>query len=1027
MGVIAFRVKLTGSAHSPHLLLPIGILLLSLASAAFGLEPGKRISQYAHSAWRTREGTFAGAPVVVTQTADGYLWVGTNIGLVRFDGDRFLPWNPQPGQRVWDSRVFSLVGTRDGSLWIGSGYGVDRLRNGQLVHYPQINGRIESVVEDANGGVWLVRTQSTDGKGPLCNIKDESVQCYGEANGIPFPLAIQLQSGSAGELWIAGYDELCKWTPQSATTYFRRAHQHPETFASLKGIATTTDGAVWAAIDRSQPGLQLQYFTHGTWSTRDYPAINVNNTDITTLFVDRDNMLWIGTAHHGIWRIRENDIDHFGNIDGLSSDAVGHFYQDMEGTVWVVTSEGVDNFRDLRVTTFSTREGLSAAGASSVLAAHDGTVWIGNFEALDALHNNTISAIRTGRGLPGLHVTTMLEDHQGRLWVGVNDGLWMYDGQRFQAIRHADGSPLGTVFALAEDTHHTIWARAGHNLDRIEDMKLKSEVTSAQISTAYSMEANPRGGLILGLVNGDIVEYDYGVKRIVAASGADNARQVRDVLVEPDGSVWGTTLDGVFYIKDGVRANLTTRNGLPCDGVFALVKDARDSLWLYSQCGLIAIERSQLTAWWNHRDDSVKYEFFDTRDGVSPGLTSLKPQTARSPDGRLWFVNGRLLQMIDPARLHLNGTPPLVHIEEVVADHVSYGPEGSLRLPPRTRDLEIRYAALSFVAPEKVRFRYKLEGRDENWQEPVGRRQAFYSDLRPGNYTFRVMATNNEGVWNEAGATLAFNVAPAWFQTNWFRALCAACALFLVWATYQMRLRSVTRDLSARFDERLNERTRMARELHDTFLQTIQASKLVADDALEHHNEPERTHRALEKLSDWLGRAMREGRAALHSLRSSTTETNDLAAAFRRAVDDCRREASMEAVFSVSGNPGEMHPVVRDEIYRIGYEAIRNACIHSAGSRIDVALSYGDDLSVRVRDNGVGIDPVVAEQGRNGHFGLKGMRERAARIGAKLFIASSANSGTEVKVVVPGRIIFQKSGITSIRKIKSALKHFDES
>jgi len=999
-------------------------LFLFATPAAWAIDPDKHISQYAHSAWRTREGFFDGSPIVLAQTTDGYLWLGTNIGLVRLDGVRFIPWNAPSGQRLSDPRVFSLVGAHDGSLWIGTGYGIDHWSKGQLIHYPQISGRIESVVEDAAGTVWLVRTQATDGKGPLCSIKDDQIECYGADKGIPFLSAIQLQKGSPGDLWVAGYYELCRWTRESSATYFGQGRRRPETFASVRAIATSNDGSVWAAIDQSSPVFQLQHFENGKWSKRDFPTIKVNNGDTTTLFVDRDNMLWVGTAHHGIWRIRGNEIDHFGNIDGLSSDAVGRFYQDAEGTLWVLTSDGIDNFRDLRVTSFSTREGLSAAGAGAVVAARDGTVWVGNFEALDALRNQTVSSILTGHGLPGKYVTTLLEDHAGRLWVGVDNGLWVYDNHRFRDIRPSDRSALGVVFAIAEDVHHSIWVRAGPHLDRIDDFSVKSEITSPQISTAYALAANPRGGVLLGLVNGDLVEYEDGRTQTFGA-GPDNARQIRDLLVESDGSVWGTTLDSLFRWKNGVRRNLTTRNGLPCDGIFALVKDNQDSLWLYTRCGLISIERPQLNDWWDHPDKMVKFELFDTLDGVSPGLTSLKPQTARSPDGRLWFVNGRLLQMIDPGRPRLNGLPPPVHIDEIVADHKSYVLGNSLRLPPLTHDIEIEYAALSFVSPQKVRFRYKLEGRDANWQDPGPRRQAFYTDLPPGKYRFRVIASNNDGVWNDIGTTLDFSVAPAWYQATWFQALCVLGAGFLVWAFYDFRMRQIARAMSARFDERLGERTRIARELHDTFLQTIQGSKLVADDALENSENPARMQRAMRQLSEWLEQATREGRAALNSLRTSTIEKNDLAAALRRAMDECRRQTSMEAFFSVAGDAKEMHPVVRDEIYRIGYEGIRNACMHSSGNRLDVSLSYSQDLILRVSDNGIGIDPAIVEKGRNGHFGLQGMRERAARIGAKLAIVSPANSGTEITVVVPGRIVFRNPQTTRFEKFKTILRMLD--
>jgi signal transduction histidine kinase len=403
----------------------------------------------------------------------------------------------------------------------------------------------------------------------------------------------------------------------------------------------------------------------------------------------------------------------------------------------------------------------------------------------------------------------------------------------------------------------------------------------------------------------------------------------------------------------------------------------------------------------------MQLKTFDAFDGVQPGYAPFGG-AARSPDGRLWFANGVVLQMIDPDHLTANALPPPVHIEEVIADRKSYSPGKDLRLAPLTRDLEIDYTALSFVAPQKVRFRYKLEGRDAAWQEPGTRRQAFYSDLRPGRYRFQVIACNNDGVWNDAGATLDFMVAPAWYQTNWFRALCLVAGGFIVCAIFRLRVRQISRAINARFDERLAERTRMARDLHDTFLQTIQGSKLVADDALDPSTDPIRMRQAMEQLSLWLARAMQEGRAALNSLRTATAQTNDLAEALRRVTEDGVVPSSMAVAFSVVGDAREMHPIVRDEVYRIGYEAMHNACMHSGASRLEVELRYGDDLALRVSDNGTGIDPAIVDGGKDGHFGLQGMRERAGRIGGKLMLRSSSSSGTEIKLIVPGGIIFRK-------------------
>jgi signal transduction histidine kinase len=288
-----------------------------------------------------------------------------------------------------------------------------------------------------------------------------------------------------------------------------------------------------------------------------------------------------------------------------------------------------------------------------------------------------------------------------------------------------------------------------------------------------------------------------------------------------------------------------------------------------------------------------------------------------------------------------------------------------------------------------------------------------------------VIACNNDGVWNEEGATLGFSIAPAWFQTTWFLVACVVIGAIAVWAIYRFRCRQIARVISARFDERLAERTRMARELHDTFLQTIQGSKLVADDALDPSTDFVRMRHAMEQLSVWLEQAMREGRAALNSLRTSTTQKNDLAEAFRRATDNGLTPGSMQATFSVMGDARNMHPIVRDEVYRIGYEAIRNAYKHSQASRLDVELRYAQDLALRVRDNGIGIDPSTAARGKDGHFGLPGMRERTARIGGKLTLISSTNSGTEIKLVIPGGIIFQKESATRFEKIKALLRRMD--
>jgi signal transduction histidine kinase len=578
----------------------------------------------------------------------------------------------------------------------------------------------------------------------------------------------------------------------------------------------------------------------------------------------------------------------------------------------------------------------------------------------------------------------------------------------------------GVFQSLAEDTDHAIWAEFSGphvRLVRIEDFRVREEFKPPQLPPAFSVVADTHGGVWVSLFDGTLMHYQKGEWQKVSVEPLRRKYQPRiggifNMSIDSDGTLWGAS-GGVVGYRNGNLQLLNERNGLPCSRAYSTIADLDGNLWIQAQCGLVRIEHSELERWWMNPESRLKVSTLTAIDGFRPGIPYGRPAATRDTDGKLWFHNQNAVIMIDPKSLAGNTIIPPVHVEQVIADRKTYPAQSDLRLPAKTHQLELDYTGLSFVVPSRVFFRYMLEGYDTQWQEPGTRRAAFYNDLRPGTYTFRVVACNNSGIWNTAGASLHFTIPPAWFQTYWFLALCAAITFFIAWALYRMRLRQVAKAMSVRFDDRLSERTRIARDLHDTLLQTIQGSKLVADSALKQSSDPSRMHGALTQLSVWLGRATEEGRAALNSLRTSTTEVNDLAEAFRRAIEECRQGNAMEASFSVTGDAREMHPIVRDEVYRIGYEAIRNACAHSQASRLQVTLTYAEELGVRVSDNGVGIDPLVADRGKDGHFGLQGMRERAARIAGKLTVASSPSSGTEVKLVVPGKIIYRKTASDS--------------
>jgi len=449
---------------------------------------------------------------------------------------------------------------------------------------------------------------------------------------------------------------------------------------------------------------------------------------------------------------------------------------------------------------------------------------------------------------------------------------------------------------------------------------------------------------------------------------------------------------------------------------------------------VVRIVQPELEAWVTDSRRTVQVTVFDSSDGVrSHPLTNVfSPQVAKSVDGNLWFFSFDGVTVIDPHHLPINKIPPPVHIEQITADRKTYDASSRLRLPPLVRDLQIDYTALSLVAPEKIRFRVKLEGRDPDWKDVGNERKAFYNDLPPRNYRFRVAACNNSGVWNEAGASFDFSIDPAYYQTAWFRASCAAAFLALLWALYRFRLHQIAREFNARLDERVNERTRIARELHDTLLQSFHG--LLFRFQAVNNLLPARAGEAKQTLDSALddaAQAITEARDAVHELRSSTVVTNDLAAALTALGEELAAhhtpssssQDSATFLVEVEGTPQELHPILRDEIYRIAGEALRNAFRHARARRIEVEIHYDErELRVRIRDDGSGIDPsVLGHEGLAGHWGLPGMRERAERIGGNMDLWSELGAGTEVELRIPASIAYQAHAARSFKLFRKKM------
>jgi PAS domain S-box-containing protein len=722
---------------------------------------------------------------------------------MRFDGVRFVAWGPPEGKALPSSRINSLLGARDGSLWIGTRMGLARWRNGTLTNYGDATGSIMAILEDRAGTIWIARGNFPDAKGPLCKVTETEARCFGQDDGLAIPYAVTLANDTFGEVWLAGGLLVSRWQTGFVDTYVPAGLNPAEIFNGVMALAGRPDGSLWVGLVHAGKGGGLQQLSNGTWKPFVTPEFDGSTLKVTRLLLDRDSSLWVGTLNQGIYRIQGNKVDHFRSSDGLSGDAVTGLFQDREGNIWVSTSRGIDKFRDLGVASFSTRQGLSADQVNSVLASRDGTVWIGNYN-LDVLRSGKITSIQPGTGLPGRALTSLLEDRAGRLWVGVDQELSVYDQGKFRKIQTRDGSPLGAVRAMTEDVDGSIWVATSSALEtrrrllRIQDLRVREEISSPHSKETNTLTSDPHGGVWLGLISGGLARYRNGQTELLSFNHSPHDGPVHGILVNSDDSVLAATPSGVVGWRNGRVQRLTVRNGLPCDVVYALISDRASTLWLYAVCGLIAIPNAELQRWWESPDATVNFKLLDVFDGAQPMSIVFRPNASQSPDGRLWFANQNVVQMIDPAHLDGNPIPPPVQIEQVIADrriywqNLSGGASSShLKLPPLVRDLTIDYTALSLVVPEKVHFRFKLEGQDRDWREVVNDRQVQYSNLGPGNYRFRVMACNNSGVWNEAGTFLDFSIAPAYYQTNWFRVSCVGALAVLLWMLYKLRVHSI--------------------------------------------------------------------------------------------------------------------------------------------------------------------------------------------------------------------------------------------
>lgn len=962
------------------------------ARPAFALDPTQPFGYYLRTHLTPDDGLPASVVDEIQQTSDGFLWLIVNgTGLVRYDGRRFHFFE--------EIRTTAIAAAPDGDLWLGTRTELQRLPADHLSRY------------DLSGA-----TSYHPGPGPASDIK-----C--------------LRFGRNGVLWVGTNDGLFRYdherfTPVGPRVFIRQI----EPLANGHVLLLTAQGSIeW---DGSQvvplPRLAVQQGASGD--------------DVAHVREDSRGDLWY-CGSQGVLRwsgARGLKLQPYGPI--------GHgafrTYEDTQGNVWAAKSEGLFRVRgaDLELV-------VPRMEVRSLYSDHDGNLWVGtNGDGLYRFKDRTVRTFTTADGLPNDVIMTVLAGHDGSIWTGANcGGLSRFDGTRFQTYDEEDGLLNSCVWALAEDANRDLWigtwgggafrlhkgsfqqflagetvtsivaARDGslwfatrHGVARLRDGRIRRYGTADGLSSnsTYKVFEDRAGRLLVGNKRGIDLLVDDRFERFsphVPMSIAVPMGEARSggLFVEIDDSLFALRFDGdrVDVVPELYREN-------------SLVETGSGELW-FAGYNVRRVPRGGF-ARPRPRDEPLDDEQFGTADGMPPAqVSSGFPNMALTADGTLWVATPLGLAMLDPRRVSRNVQPPTIYIREVMVGRETLPAPRPLLLPPGTSHVEFDFAPVEISSPEKIRMQYRLDGVDPEWLDAGPTSRAIYSNIPTGTHALRIRACNRNGIWDRAGMAYLVVQQPHFYQTSWFLAVTVAVGLLIVGGGYHLRVRQVSRQLNARFDERLRERVRVARDLHDTFLQTVQGSKLVADHALKDREDPTRLLRAVEQLAEWLGRATEEGRAALNSLRTPSAESSDLAGAVRRTVDECRSQTQIDATLSVTGEARELHPIVSDEVYRIVHEAIRNACAHSGAGVLKVTLDNAHDLTLSVRDDGAGMNPATMERGREGHFGLRGMRERAGRIGGKLTITSAPGAGTTVTLVVPGRIAHSSGRTGRLRRMAS--------
>lgn len=982
----------------------IGIALAGLVTGARALDPHRLPAQYVREQWTTDTGFPGGAVNGIAQTGDGYLWIGTDRGLIRFDGFNFRPVSLTSITTAPNVSMLQLLTDAQGTLWI-------RPEGGYLVR--QKDGKFGSV----GYGLPSITAMATDNNGAVL------VSSIGQGT-------FRLRTDDVGEL-----------APFASSS----APAQPLGIipAIVISIAETADHKIW--LGTLGTGLFSLAGGQGTQVSGGLPDRKIN------CLVRIGEELWVGTDT-GLYHGNGNGFRRVELPPFLGSVAVLSILRDHDSNIWVGTTRGLLRINAKGIS-FSDENELRGDGGISVLFEdREGNLWIGGARGLGRIQDSAFITYSSVNDSRFKHGGPIYVDQEGRTWFApAQGGLYLLQNGHVQPVTSIP--PNEVVYSISGRADVVWVGRQRGGITRLQfhngaiRTESYTEANGLAQNSAYTVYESRDGSVWAGTLNGGVSKFRDGRFTTYTMTNGLASNTVSSILETRDGAMWFATPSGLSSFSNGQWRTYTTLEGLPSPEINCLFEDSSGFLWSGTSGGLafldsnrfriprespdvlreqivgmaedssgrfwiatskhvLRVPRDQLLSGVVRALDAREY---DQTDGLesTEGVNRSRSVVSDSA-GRIWFSLSSGLSVVDPSQIAHNSVPALPHIEAIIADNNTANLAVPVRIAPSPRRITFEYTGLSLAVPGRIRFRYFLEDFDNNWSQPVAAREAVYTNLGPGSYRFRLVASNSEGQWNGPETTIALNVVPAYYQTTWFRLSLVAAFLAVLWGLYQLRLRQLAREFNVRLEERVSERTRIARELHDTMLQSFQGL-LLRFQATAHMlpDRPQEARKTLESAIDQAAAAITEGRDAVQGLRSSTKVTNDLASAITTLGTELAggesNPSAAEFDVQVEGTPRDLHPILRDEVYRIAGEALRNAFKHSQAKRIEVEIRYDDrQLRLRVRDDGKGIDAQhLNEAGRPGHFGLPGMRERAKLMGGKLAVWSELDSGTEVELKIP--------------------------